>query len=60
MASMVDVVFFSLDYRLAPENKAPEGFKDCKVAAEHLLANSDKYCFDTKRFCMMGLSGGSH
>ena len=60
MATESDVVFFSLDYRLAPETKAPGGYEDCIVAMNHLLGNAEKFCLDTTRFCMGGTSGGGY
>ena len=59
VASEVDVVFLTLDYRLGPEVKAPTGALDVKCAIEHIFAKADEFGIDNTRLSTTAVSGGS-
>ena len=52
------VVNFS--YRLAPENKYPASLEDTNAVFTWVLANADKYGFDTEYVFAVGDSAGAH
>ena len=49
---------FNIDYRLAPEHRWPDGFNDCKDAAQWLIGS--KYPINTRNFFIVGASSGGH
>lgn len=51
------VVNFS--YRLAPRHKFPAAVEDTNAVFAWVLANADKYGFDTARICAVGDSAGA-
>jgi acetyl esterase len=50
--------WFTIDYRLAPENKFPAPAEDVEAAIRWVHANAKKYRVDTKRIAIMGESAG--
>lgn len=47
-------------YRLAPEAKFPAGLEDTNTVFAWVLANADKYGFDTEHIFAVGDSAGAH
>jgi acetyl esterase/lipase len=47
-------------YRLAPEYKYPASFNDTKAVCDWILANAEKYGFDTDNIFGVGDSAGAH
>jgi len=60
MAENCGVIFFNVDYRLAPEAKCPDNMKDFYSALKHILANAATLGVDPTRVAIMGESGGGH
>lgn len=60
IATMTDVVMFNVDYRLAPETKAPGGAQDAVAAAKYFHKAAAEYGVDENKLTMCGVSGGSH
>lgn len=56
--SQTGVQIFSVDYRLAPENKHPAPVEDSYAGLTWLSANADKFHVDPNRIAVMGESGG--
>ncbi|MEM7540740.1 MAG: alpha/beta hydrolase [Pseudomonadota bacterium] len=52
--------FFSLDYRLAPENQFPAALDDANAALSWLHAHADKLGFDVARLAIAGDSAGGN
>lgn len=52
------VPMLSVDYRLAPEVKAPVPMKDCYAGLEFLVAHADELGVDSSRIAVMGESAG--
>lgn len=50
--------WFTIDYRLAPENKFPAPAEDVESAIRWVHANAKKYRVDTKRIAIIGESAG--
>ena len=48
-----------MDYRLAPENKAPAALYDGYAAVKWVVANAETLKIDTNHLCIMGESGGA-
>ena len=55
----LDIVVFNIDYRLAPEAKTPEGFKDCVAAVKHFKEHAAEYGGDPNKLSLGGDSGGA-
>jgi len=60
MADSCGVIFFNVDYRLAPEAKCPENVKDAYSALKHILGHAASLGVDPARVAIMGESGGGH
>lgn len=54
-----DVVFASVEYRRAPEHRAPAGAHDCYSALVHLAENAADLGIDPSRILVYGISGGA-
>lgn len=50
----------SINYRLAPEGKHPDGLLDCKLALKYLKDNATKYDLDLDNVAVTGNSAGGH
>ena len=59
LCTMMDVVVFNIEYRLAPEHKTPAGAWDVVAAVKHFKENAAKYGGDPNRLSLMGDSGGA-
>lgn len=55
-----DCTIVNVDYRLAPEAKAPAGIHDSYAALKWVLANAEKLGIDKNRVGMYGESGGGY
>lgn len=58
IASDLDIVIVSPQYRLAPENPYPAAIDDCNEAWHWMLANATNYGIDSKRIAIGGESAG--
>lgn len=58
MASALDCVIVSVEYRLAPETTAPGSLEDCYAALAWLIAEADELGVDRTRIGVMGESAG--
>jgi acetyl esterase/lipase len=54
----VNMVCYSINYRLAPQNKWPACFDDVITAVQWVKANALKYKTDPNRIALMGYSAG--
>jgi acetyl esterase/lipase len=54
-----DFVLASVEYRLAPENRAPAGAYDCYAATVYLAENAEELGIDASRIVLYGISGGA-
>jgi acetyl esterase/lipase len=52
------IVWFSINYRLAPKNHWPACLEDVKTAIRWVKANAAKYKVDPNRIAIMGYSAG--
>ena len=50
----------NVEYRLAPEAKAPKGINDFYAAVKWTVQNAEGLGIDSKRICVMGDSGGGY
>jgi acetyl esterase/lipase len=50
----------SVDYRLSGDALFPAQIKDCNTALDFILAHTDSYGIDAKRFVIGGASAGGH
>ncbi|PKS07126.1 hypothetical protein jhhlp_005726 [Lomentospora prolificans] len=57
-ASASGVVFFGVDYRLAPEHPAPAGVEDAYAALKYVSDHAAELNIDPKRIALQGDSGG--
>lgn len=55
----IDAVYVSVEYRLAPEHRAPSAAYDCYAGLVYLAENADKLRIDPKKIVVYGLSGGA-
>lgn len=55
-----NIVAFSIDYRLAPENPYPKGHEDCYEGLKWVYANASKYGGDPKKIFVAGDSAGGN
>lgn len=55
---LTGVPMLSVDYRLAPEAKAPSQLKDCYAGLQWLVAHAGELGVDTNRIAVMGESAG--
>ncbi|KAJ6442477.1 hypothetical protein O9K51_03652 [Purpureocillium lavendulum] len=53
-----DLVAVSPEYRLAPENKAPDGAKDCYKGLVWMVEHAGELGIDPSRIFVCGISGG--
>ena len=60
VASENDVVAFVVDYRKAPECKAPGSIEDCVAVIEEVWNNAEKYGVDREKIVLAGRSAGSY
>ena len=54
------MVFFNVDYRLAPETKCPHNVLDFYCAIKHILENAAPLGLDPSRIAIAGESGGGY
>ena len=55
-----NVILISVDYRLAPEHRAPSALDDCVEAYRWIFANADHLCGDLERAFICGFSAGGN
>jgi acetyl esterase len=60
IASLADCIVFSVDYRLAPENKFPTPVEDCYWAAKWVSETGFERYADPKRLAVGGDSAGGN
>jgi acetyl esterase/lipase len=60
MAEKCGVIFFNVDYRLAPEAKCPENIKDFYSVLKYVIDNASSLSVDPSRVAIMGESGGGY
>ncbi|HNQ06792.1 MAG TPA: alpha/beta hydrolase [Tetrasphaera sp.] len=60
LAAGVGAFVVSVDYRLAPEHKAPAAADDCIDATRWLLARAEQYAVDASRVAVSGDSAGGN
>ena len=60
LSKRVNCIVASIEYRLVPENKFPDGFNDCYEVCEELLKNQSKYNVAQNKIIMMGDSAGGN
>jgi acetyl esterase/lipase len=56
----MNVVVFSVDYRLAPETKCPNNIKDFYEAIKYVSKNADSLGIDPAKIVIAGESGGGY
>ena len=54
------VVYFNVDYRLAPETKCPKNALDFYCAVKHIIEHAAEFGVDPKRIAIAGESGGGY
>ena len=59
-ADSFGVVYFSIDYRIAPETKCPKNALDFYCAVKHIVENAKELGIDPTRIAIAGYSGGSY
>jgi acetyl esterase len=60
IAAEVGCVVVSVDYRMAPEHRAPVAAQDCVDATTWVGVNGDVLCADTSRMAVAGDSAGGN
>jgi acetyl esterase/lipase len=55
-----DTTIVNVDYRLAPETKAPGGINDAYASVKWVIDNAEKLNIDEHRIAIMGESGGGY
>ena len=59
-ATYFGVVYFNVDYRLAPETKCPKNALDFYCALKHIIEHASEFGIDPKRIAIAGDSGGGY
>ena len=54
------VVYFNVDYRLAPETKCPKNVLDFYCAIKHVIEHASEYGIDPNKIAIAGDSGGGY
>ena len=57
---MCKAVVINVEYRLAPEHKAPAGIDDGYAALKWVIANAEDLGIDPTRIAIIGESGGGY
>ena len=60
IACKLGVVYFNVDYRLAPETKCPKNVLDFYCAVKHVKENAEELGIDPSRIAIAGDSGGGY
>ena len=55
-----NVVYFNVDYRLAPETKCPKNVLDFYCAIKHIIEHASEYGVDSEKIAIAGDSGGGY
>ena len=55
-----DCIAVNIDFRLAPEAKAPKGIMDVYAATKWVIKNAADLGVDLTKICLMGESGGGY
>lgn len=55
-----DCAVFAVDFRNAPEAKAPESINDCYAATKYICQNADALGIDSSRIALHGENGGGY
>ena len=59
-ADYCGVIYFNVDYRLAPETKCPKNALDFYCAVKHIVEHAADYGVDPQRIAIAGDSGGGY
>jgi len=59
-ADSFGVVYFNVDYRIAPETKCPKNALDFYCAVKHIVENAKEFGIDPTRIAIAGDSGGGY
>ena len=60
LALSANLVVFNVDYRLAPETKAPNNVQDFYEAVKYVSKNAEQLDVDPGKICIAGESGGGY
>lgn len=60
LANQNNMIFASVEFRNAPETKAPGAAEDMVTVIDHLSLNGAKYNADVNRLCIGGSNSGAH
>lgn len=60
LADQNDAIFANLEYRKAPETKAPGAAQDMVTAIKYYAANSEKHSVDPKKIGISGSGAGAN
>lgn len=60
LAANANVIAFSVEYRLAPEDKFPTGLEDCYQAVRWIASNAESLGIDANRLTVCGDSSGGN
>lgn len=60
LAEETENIVMSIDYRLAPENKFPDGFDDCYAIAKEVYCNGFIHGINTEEVTIIGDSAGGN